>query len=106
MQAKNLDGGPLRKCSPSTGYKRDGYCAKHAGDVGVHTVCAVMDANFLDFTATQGNDLVTPSAAFPGLNPGDHWCLCAGRYMEALRHGKAPQLVREATDASFFERAR
>ena len=70
----------------------------------MHTVCAIVDADFLNFTASRGNDLVTPSASFPGLKPGDHWCLCAARYLEALRHGKAPQLVREATDASFLER--
>ena len=104
MQAKNMDGGVLQQCSPMTGYNRDGYCTRHPTDSGMHTVCAIVDADFLNFTASRGNDLVTPSASFPGLKPGDHWCLCAARYLEALRHGKAPQLVREATDASFLER--
>ena len=101
MSAKNLNGGPLQKCSSSTGYGRDGYCRKHPSDQGVHTVCAIVNADFLDFTRSQGNDLVTPTASFPGLKPGDHWCLCAARYMDAVRHGRAPQLIREATDASF-----
>lgn len=101
MPRLNMDGGPLEKCAPTTGFLRDGYCAPHAFDAAAHTVCAVVDSAFLDFTAARGNDLQTPSASFPGLVPGDHWCLCAARFMEAAKQGKAPQLVRNATDASF-----
>lgn len=96
-----MDGGPLEKCAPNTGFLRDGYCAPHASDAASHTVCAVVDSAFLDFSAARGNDLKTPSSSFPGLSPGDHWCLCAARFVEAARQGKAPQLVRSATHASF-----
>jgi uncharacterized protein (DUF2237 family) len=92
---------PLLTCSqaPLTGYLRNGSCAVSAQDAGVHGVCAVMTAKFLAYTKTQGNDLSTPNPAsrFPGLKPGDHWCVCAGRWQEALDGGAAPKVVLAAT---------
>lgn len=92
---------PLLACShaPLTGYLRNGSCAVSAQDAGVHGVCAVMSAKFLAFTKAQGNDLSTPNPAlhFPGLKPGDHWCVCAGRWQQALDGGAAPKVVLAAT---------
>jgi uncharacterized protein (DUF2237 family) len=99
--ARNVLGGPLQPCSfdPNTGFFRDGHCHTCAQDHGSHTVCAVMTAEFLAFSKSRGNDLSTPMPQydFPGLNPGDHWCLCAGRWLEAAEAGKAPQVNLEAT---------
>jgi uncharacterized protein (DUF2237 family) len=99
--ARNVLGGPLQPCSfdPNTGFFRDGHCHTCAQDHGSHTVCAVMTAEFLAFSKSRGNDLTTPMPQydFPGLNPGDHWCLCAGRWLEAAEAGKAPQVNLEAT---------
>jgi uncharacterized protein (DUF2237 family) len=99
--ARNVLGGPLQPCSfdPNTGFFRDGHCHTCAQDQGSHTVCAVMTAEFLAFSKSRGNDLSTPMPQydFPGLNPGDHWCLCAGRWLEAHEAGKAPQVNLEAT---------
>lgn len=98
---RNVLGGPLAVCSqaPLTGFFRDGYCRTCSEDVGVHTVCAVMTADFLEFTVAAGNDLVTPHPEwnFPGLVEGDRWCLCAGRWLEAYRAGFAPPVVLQAT---------
>ena len=98
---KNVLGGPLQECSrdPLTGWYRDGCCNTDAQDAGVHTVCAVMTTEFLDFSLSQGNDLLTamPQFGFPGLHPGDQWCLCAPRWAEALSAGCAPQVVLAAT---------
>jgi len=98
---RNVLGGPLASCSrePLTGFFRDGCCRTGSGDVGVHTVCAVMTKEFLEFTVTAGNDLVTPQPqwGFPGLVAGDRWCLCAGRWLEAAQAGSAPPVVLEAT---------
>ena len=98
---RNVLGGPLVACSrdPLTGFFRDGCCRTGADDVGVHTVCAVMTEAFLEFTVAAGNDLVTPQPqwGFPGLLPGDRWCLCAARWLEAANAGKAPLVVLEAT---------
>ncbi|MGC8703578.1 MAG: DUF2237 family protein [Thiomonas sp.] len=92
---------PLQACShaPLTGYLRDGSCAVSAQDAGIHGVCAVMNAKFLAYTKAQGNDLSTPNPAtrFPGLKPGDHWCVCAGRWQQALDGGAAPKVVLAAT---------
>lgn len=97
----NVMGGPLRPCSldPLTGFYRDGCCETGADDVGMHTVCAVMTAEFLRFSMRAGNDLSTPRPEFdfPGLRPGDHWCLCAPRWKEALDAGAAPPVVLDAT---------
>ncbi|MFM8377877.1 MAG: DUF2237 family protein, partial [Planctomycetia bacterium] len=84
---------------PLTGFFRDGCCRTGPADEGVHTVCAVMTADFLKFTVAAGNDLVTPRPewGFPGLVAGDRWCLCAARWLEAARAGRAPPVVLEAT---------
>jgi len=103
----NVLGGDLEPCGfdPVTGFYRDGYCRTGSGDLGVHVVCAVMTEEFLEFTRSRGNDLVTPvpEFLFPGLVPGDHWCVVAGRWQEALEAGLAPPVVLEATHASALE---
>ena len=107
MRANNVVGSQLETCctSPMTGFYRDGQCNTGAGDVGAHTVCAEMTEEFLNFTKSQGNDLSTPVPAFnfPGLKPGDRWCLCASRWKEALDAGVAPPIVLSATHASTLE---
>jgi len=99
----NVLGGALQPCShqPPTGFYRDGCCNTGREDVGLHTVCVVMTAPFLDFSRARGNDLSTPMPqyGFAGLKPGDRWCLCASRWKEALDAGAAPQVVLEATHA-------
>jgi uncharacterized protein (DUF2237 family) len=94
-------GGKLASCStePMTGFTRSGCCETGPGDVGSHTVCAVMTAGFLAFSKSAGNDLSTPRPEydFPGLHPGDRWCVCAPRWQEALEAGQAPMVVLEAT---------
>ncbi len=105
--AKNVLGGPLQSCStnPMTGFFRTGCCDTGPDDDGVHVVCAVMTAEFLAFSKSAGNDLSTPfpQFGFPGLKPGDRWCLCASRWQEALDAGMAPQVVLEATHMSALE---
>lgn len=105
--AKNVLGTELAECSrdPLTGFFRDGCCHTGADDAGMHTVCAVMTADFLAFTKSRGNDLSTPRPEFrfPGLNPGDRWCLCLSRWTEALEAGVVPPIVLEATHASVLE---
>jgi uncharacterized protein (DUF2237 family) len=100
-EALNVLGGELVPCSnaPMTGFFRNGCCETGPEDVGLHTVCAVMTAEFLAFSKAAGNDLSTPMPqyGFPGLKPGDRWCLCAPRWKEALDAGMAPQVVLEAT---------
>ena len=92
----NVLGDPLRGCSddPVTGYFRDGYCNTCQEDAGSHTVCAEMTAEFLVFSRSRGNDLSTPRPefGFPGLKPGDRWCLCAARWLEAYQAGAAPRV--------------
>ena len=97
--ANNILGTPLQPCSvdPLTGFYRDGCCNTGPDDLGSHTVCAVMTAEFLAFTRACGNDLSRPAPGFPGLQPGDRWCLCAARWKEALLAGVAPPVVLEAT---------
>ncbi len=99
--SKNVLGGPLAVCgtSPKTGFFRDGCCETGPQDVGSHTVCAVVSEDFLAFTSSRGNDLSTPRPEFnfPGLKPGDRWCLCSGRWQEADEAGVAPPVVLEAT---------
>ncbi len=103
----NVLGGQLRCCcrDPLTGFYRDGYCRTGPGDTGLHTVCAVMTADFLDFSLVQGNDLLTPRPEydFPGLKAGDKWCLCVTRWQEALEAGAAPQVDLTATHSSALE---
>ncbi len=100
-QAQNVLGGALQSCStdPLTGFTRTGCCETGPADAGSHTVCAVVTQDFLAFSQAQGNDLSTPRPeyGFPGLRPGDRWCLCAPRWAEALRAGCAPCVVLEAT---------
>ncbi len=102
----NILGGDLEPCSfdPVTGFYRDGYCRTRS-DPGLHAVCAVMTAEFLEFSKSVGNDLSTPQPhwMFPGLEPGDRWCLVAARWQEALEAGVAPPVVLEATHASALE---
>jgi uncharacterized protein (DUF2237 family) len=99
--ARNVLGGELEPCSrtPVTGFFRNGCCETGPDDLGLHTVCAVMTAEFLAYSKSVGNDLSTPQPQyhFPGLKPGDRWCLCAPRWKEALDAGMAPPLVLEAT---------
>jgi len=100
LEDKNILGTELQKCSedPPTGFYRDGYCITGKEDIGTHTVCAEMTKEFLEFTQSQGNDLSTPTGSFPGLNPGDNWCLCENRWNEAFNRGKAPPVIKEATN--------
>ncbi|WP_171100525.1 MULTISPECIES: DUF2237 family protein [unclassified Ruegeria] len=97
----NVLGGVLAPCSrkPLTGFFRDGACNTCAEDQGSHTVCAVMTAEFLAYSKYVGNDLSTPRPEFdfPGLKPGDSWCLCAGRFLQAHDEGCAPKVHLEAT---------
>jgi uncharacterized protein (DUF2237 family) len=99
--AKNVLGGELKPCSldPVTGFFRNGCCETGPHDQGMHTVCAVMTAEFLAYSRSVGNDLSTPrrDLGFPGLKPGDRWCLCAPRWKEALDAGAAPQVVLDST---------
>ncbi len=99
--ARNVLGGKLEGCStdPMTGFYRNGKCDTGANDTGVHTVCARMTREFLEFSKAAGNDLSTPMPAFnfPGLKPGDCWCLCAARWKEAYDAGAAPMIRLAAT---------
>ena len=107
VPTRNVLGGPLQACGrdPLTGFYRDGCCETGPDDVGTHVVCAVMTAEFLAFTQRRGNDLSTPRPAyrFPGLTPGDRWCLCVSRWREALAAGLAPPVVLEATHAKALD---
>ena len=106
---KNVFGEPLKICctAPMTGYSRDGLCRTITEDTGTHTVCAVMTNDFLRFSASRGNDLISPMPyfQFPGLKEGDKWCLCVSRWIEAEKAGKAPSLVLEATHEKTLEYA-
>ena len=97
----NVLGGPLSECGrdPVTGFWRDGCCNTGQSDPGVHSVCAIVTAEFLAFSQARGNDLSTPHPefGFPGLQPGDRWCLCAARWVEAFEAGAAPRVVLAAT---------
>src|SRR5580658_884324 len=99
--ARKVLGGILESCStsPMSGFFRDGCCNASPHDIGSHTVCVVMTAEFLAFSKARGNDLSTPMPGFgfPGLRPDDRWCLCAPRWQEALLAGKAPRVVLRAT---------
>ncbi|MBV9490299.1 MAG: DUF2237 domain-containing protein [Verrucomicrobia bacterium] len=105
--ARNVLGTELKCCclKPRTGYFRDGFCRSDATDRGMHFVCAEMTSEFLEFSRAQGNDLSTPvpEFGFPGLKPGDRWCLCVSRWTEALEAGVAPPVVLEATHAATLE---
>lgn len=104
---KNVLGTDIQPCcfDPITGFYRDGFCKTGPEDLGLHLVCAVMTREFLEFSRRVGNDLSTPVPAyeFPGLKPGDRWCLCVTRWVEALKAGVAPQVILEATHISALE---
>jgi len=99
--SKNALGGKLEDCSlaPMTGFFRNGCCDTSPEDVGSHTVCCVTTEQFLSYSKRAGNDLSTPfpEYGFPGLKPGDRWCLCAPRWQQALEAGMAPRVVLRAT---------
>jgi uncharacterized protein (DUF2237 family) len=115
MPERNVLGGELATCSadPTTGFERDGCCRTHPDDRGRHELCAVMTDEFLAFGRERGNDLVTPrpELQFPGLEPGDRWCVCLGRWLEALEATRAerrpettvPPVVLEATNAAVLD---
>lgn len=105
MEAKlNVLGEPLVPCSddPVTGFFRDGCCNTSPEDFGLHVVCVRVTADFLEFSRAKGNDLTTPHTefGFPGLKPGNQWCLCAARWQEAYEAGVAPRVVLQATHAA------
>ena len=115
MPERNVRGEELATCSadPMTGFDRDGCCGTHPNDRGRHELCAVMTDEFLSFSNERGNDLVTPrpELGFPGLVPGDRWCLCLGRWIEALEATQAnrlpettvPPVVLEATNEAVLD---
>ena len=104
---RNVLGGPLGVCSeaPVTGFFRTGCCDTSPEDIGRHTVCIVASEEFLAFSKARGNDLSTPRPEFdfPGVQPGQRWCLCAARWVEALQAGKAPQVVLNATNEATLD---
>ena len=106
-QSLNVFGQPLELCcdNPKTGFYRDGFCNTGSIDLGTHVVCAEMTKEFLDYTKSKGNDLSTPNPIydFPGLKPGDCWCLCALRWKEAYEAGVAPKVKLEATHDKALE---
>ncbi|GIW87961.1 MAG: hypothetical protein KatS3mg108_2285 [Isosphaeraceae bacterium] len=106
-RGRNVLGKELAVCSqdPLTGFYRNGCCETGPDDLGLHLVCAVMTREFLEFTLRRGNDLITPNPGygFPGLKPGDRWCLCVTRWKEALEAGVAPPVVLEATHMGALE---
>jgi len=101
-QKLNVLNQPLQLCcsNPITGYYRNGFCQTDESDRGRHVVCAIITQEFLDFTFSKGNDLITPRPEFqfPGLKPGDKWCLCVLRWKEAYLEGCAPQVILESTE--------
>ena len=92
-------------CKPLTGWYRDGHCHTDENDRGSHTVCAIVTEEFLRFAKSRGNDLITPAPHFnfPGLKPGDSWCVCAGTWLDALNHGQACPVDLEATNIMALE---
>ncbi|WP_449419190.1 DUF2237 family protein [Phormidium nigroviride] len=107
IDAKNVLGSQLQICctSPLTGFYRDGLCRTGGQDFGSHVVCAQLTVEFLEFSKSRGNDLSTPVPAFqfPGLKPGDRWCLCVSRWREAMEAGVAPPVILSATHARAVE---
>ena len=106
-QQKNVLDSELQDCgiSPMTGFYRDGCCNTGPGDVGTHTVCAIMTDEFLEYSKSKGNDLITPRPEFdfPGLKAGDSWCLCALRWEEARQAGCAPRVKLTSTNIKTLE---
>lgn len=105
--SNNVLGEPLLPCSmsPKTGWFRNGCCDTDKGDVGSHTVCVRVTAAFLTFSKSVGNDLSTAQGGFPGLKPGDQWCLCAPRWQEAFKAGHAPHVMLASTHIGALEHA-
>ena len=107
QRGKNVLGGELQSCStdPMTGWFRDGCCSTGPGDLGMHVICCRVTKDFLEFSKETGNDLTTPvpEFRFPGLKPGDQWCVCAGRWKEAYDNGRACGVVLAATHMSALE---
>lgn len=107
IPARNVFGEPLVPCSfdPLTGFFRDGCCKTDKEDVGTHVICAIMTAEFLAFSKSRGNDLSTPVPqwGFPGLKAGDQWCLCALRWVEAVKADAAPLVVLESCNHSALD---
>ncbi|MDJ0892133.1 MAG: DUF2237 domain-containing protein [Gammaproteobacteria bacterium] len=107
QKAQNVLGEALELCSlkPRTGFTRSGQCETGAEDIGSHTVCAEVTQEFLDYSRSRGNDLLTPvpQVGFPGLRPGDRWCLCAARWREALEAGCAPRIALRSTHERALE---
>jgi uncharacterized protein (DUF2237 family) len=107
IESLNVLGEPLAPCAdqPVTGYFRDGSCNTCKEDVGSHTVCVEVSQEFLEFSRFKGNDLTTPIPAhgFPGLRPGDRWCLCAARWAEAYENGRAPKVLLTKTHKRALE---
>lgn len=105
--ARNVLGEPLALCcdNPVTGFTRSGFCETNVHDTGLHAVCTRLTEAFLQFSLERGNDLVTPrpQVGFPGLKPGDQWCLCAARWQEALDAGVAPPVLLMATNETALE---
>lgn len=103
----NIFGEPLQTCctDPMTGFHRDGSCRTSVQDVGRHVICAEMTEEFLQYSKSRGNDLITPRPEydFPGLEPGDRWCLCAGRWKEALDADVAPPVVLASTEVTALD---
>ena len=103
----NVFGQPLLPCShdPETGFFRDGFCRTCEDDIGSHTVCARMTDEFLKYSLSKGNDLITPhpEAGFPGLKPGDFWCICALRWLQAYENKSAPPVRLQATNQKVLE---
>lgn len=107
MKTTNIFGEPIISCSiePITGYFRDGCCNTDDTDLGAHTVCVITTEDFLKFSKMKGNDLSTPRPeyGFKGLKPGDSWCVCATRFLEAYKQGCAPKVKLEATNEATLE---
>ncbi len=107
MKTTNIFGEPIISCStePITGYFRDGCCNTDDTDLGAHTVCVITTEEFLKFSKIKGNDLSTPRPeyGFKGLKPGDSWCVCATRFLEAYKQGCAPKVKLEATNEATLE---
>ncbi len=101
----NVFGKPIKTCNTVkiTGYDRSGFCYNYENDPGTHIVCAIVTEYFLNFTKSRGNDLITPRGSFPGLKPGDRWCICIKRWLEAYKAGFAPPIIGESTDISVLE---
>jgi len=101
----NVRGKKLEICGmvPKTGWHRTGFCSTDAYDWGTHVVCARVTKEFLEFTKSRGNDLSTPRPGFSGLKPGDKWCLCALRWLEAMKAGVAPPVDLDATNISVLK---